>query len=136
MASQIQRVEYEGYLVADPEMRFTPSGQAVTNFRIGSNREWKNQAGEKQKETTWLKVTAWGNLAEIVNNYCKKGYHVIVFGRLKPDANGNPSTFQRNDGTTGSSFELTAQEVRILTTLTDTSPGDPSPAEQNGDLPY
>lgn len=116
MASQIQLVMYEGYLAAEPEMRFTPSGMQVTNFRIGSSRQYKDSNNETVKETTWLRVTAWGKLGEIVNNFCKKGTHVVVTGRLKGDANGNPAVFQLNNGGHGASFEIVANEVRILTT--------------------
>lgn len=114
MASQIQMVMYEGYLAADPEMRFIPSGTAVTNFRIGSTRQYKDAKGETLKETTWLKVTAWGKLGEIVNNFCAKGSQVIVKGRLRPNETGNPSVYQMNNGEHGASFEIVAEEVRIL----------------------
>lgn len=56
----IQNVEYEGYLADAPVMRFLDSGKPVTNFRIGSSRQWKDAKGEVQKETTWLKVTRGG----------------------------------------------------------------------------
>jgi single-strand DNA-binding protein len=117
MASQIQKVIYEGYLAADPEMRFLPSGQPVTNFRIGSTRQWKSKDGEVQKETTWIRVDVWGAQAEIVNQYAHKGDLVIVEGRLKPDkTTGGPNIFTRNDGSSGASYEVTAEPygVRIL----------------------
>lgn len=117
MASQIQKVIYEGYLAADPEMRFLPSGQPVTNFRMGSTRQWKSKAGEVQKETTWIRVDVWGAQAEIVNQYAHKGDLVIVEGRLKPDKEtGSPNVFTRNDGSSGASYEVTADPygVRIF----------------------
>jgi len=114
MANQIQMVMYEGYLAEDPEMRFTPSGKPVTNFRMGSTRQYKDAQGETVKETTWLKVTAWNKLGEIVNNYCGKGSHVIVTGILRGNESGNPSVYTRNNGEAGASFEITASEVRIL----------------------
>jgi single-strand DNA-binding protein len=117
MASQIQKIMYEGYLAADPEMRFLPSGQAVTNFRMGSTRQWKSKDGQVQKETTWFKVSVWGAQAEIVNQYASKGDLVIVEGRLKPDKEtGGPIVFSRNDGSAGASYEITADPfgVRIL----------------------
>lgn len=112
--NQIQMVMYEGYLAADPEMRFTPSGKVVTNFRIGSSRKYKNTAGEEVKETTWLKVTAWGKLGEIVNQICEKGSWVIVKGILRVGENGSPEVYQLKNGGYGASYEVTADEIRIL----------------------
>jgi single-strand DNA-binding protein len=114
MANHIQMVMYEGFLAADPEMRVIPSGKTVTNFRIGSSRQWKNAEGEPVKETTWLKVTAWGKLGEIVNQYCAKGSHVIVRGILRVAENGSPAVYELKDGGHGASYEITADEVRII----------------------
>lgn len=114
MSSQIQMVEYEGYLADDPEMRFTPSGKVVTNFRIGSSRKYKTTAGEEVKETTWLKITAWGKLGEIVNQICGKGSWVIVKGILRVGENGSPEVYPLKNGGYGAAYEVTANEVRIL----------------------
>jgi single-strand DNA-binding protein len=105
---------YEGYLGADPDMRFTPAGKAVCDFRIGSSRSYKKGSGEKVEETTWVKVTAWGSLAEIINDYCAKGSHVIVTGALKPGERGSPNVFQLKNGDYAASYEITAREVRII----------------------
>jgi single-strand DNA-binding protein len=113
MASQIQYMIYEGYLVSDPESRFLDNGTEVCNFRFGSNREWKS-GDEKKKETTWIKAVAWGGMASVVKMLGKKGSHVVVVGRLRPDATGNPAVFERKDGTSGSSFEMVATEIRFL----------------------
>jgi len=137
MANQIQRVEYEGYLADDPEMRFTPSGAQVTNFRMGSNRQYKTAAGEQKKETTWLKVAVWGKLAEIVSMYCGKGAHVIVEGILRVGENGGPTVYQTNAGAYASSYEVTAREVRILDgkkTVGETTP-EASPVGDE-DIPF
>jgi len=114
MANQIQLVMYEGYLADDPELRFTPTAKAVTNFRMGSNRKYRNAEGEEVKETTWLKITAWGKLAEIVNEYCGKGSHVIVTGSLRVGENGSPTVYELKSGGHGASYEITANQVRIL----------------------
>ena len=53
-----------GNLGRDPEMRYTPEGRAVTNISVADNRVWKNQDGEQQKETTWFRISFWGNVAE------------------------------------------------------------------------
>lgn len=113
MANQIQMVMYEGFLADDPEMRYLEAGTAVTNFRIGSNREYTKKDNTKVKETTWLRVTAWGKLGEIVNQYCGKGSHVIVTGILRGE-NGSPAVYELKSGGHGASFEITAEQVRIL----------------------
>lgn len=115
MATQIQLVMYEGYMADAPDMRYTPSGKAVANFRMGSSRSFKTSSGETTKETTWLKVTAWGRLAEVVTEYCAKGSHVIVQGSLHPGENGNPNVFElKNNRGWAASYEVTAERVRIL----------------------
>src|SRR5512136_702490 len=104
-----------GNLGKDPEMRYTPSGQAVTSFSVATSRQYNNQQGQQVKETIWFRVSAWGKQAEIVSQYLKKGSKVLVEGRLNADpSTGGPRTFQRQDGTTGTSFEVTASTVRFL----------------------
>ena len=106
-----------GNLGRDPEMRYTPSGQAVTNFSVATNRQYTNSNGEQVKETIWFRVSTWGKQAETCNQYLKQGSRVLVEGRLTPDqATGGPRVFTRQDGTTGSSFEVNAQTVRFLST--------------------
>lgn len=106
-----------GNLGRDPEMRYTPSGQAVTNFSVATNRQYTDSNGQQVKETIWFRVATWGKLAEICNQYLKQGSKVLVEGRLNPDLNtGGPRIFTRQDGTSGSNFEITAQTVRFLST--------------------
>ncbi len=114
MASQIQLVMYEGYLADTPEMRYTPTGTPVTNFRMGSHRTFTTKEGQKVKETTWLKVAAWGKLGEIVNKYCDTGSHVVVKGILRVNEKGNPNAYVSKDGSPAASFEITADEIRII----------------------
>lgn len=115
MANQIQLVMYEGYLGADPEMRLTAdSAKPVTTFRMASNRTYNNAAKEKVEETTWIRVTTWGKLAEVVDKWCKKGSHVLIQGILHPGKNGSPTVYELKDGGHGSSYEVTAEKVRIF----------------------
>ena len=102
-----------GNLGRDPEMRYTPGGQAVCNLSVATNRTWSRD-GEQQKETAWFRVTVWGRQAETVNQYLKKGRSVLVEGRLNPDENGNPRIWTSNDGQPRTSFEVTAQTIRFL----------------------
>lgn len=104
-----------GNVGKDPEMRFTPSGQAVTSFSVATNRQYTASNGEQVKETIWFRVSAWGKQAEICNQYLRKGSKVLVEGRLTPDKNtGGPRVWTKQDGTAGASFEVTASTVRFL----------------------
>jgi single-strand DNA-binding protein len=106
---------FVGNLGDEPTMRVTPSGQNVCNFPVASNRSFTNSAGEKVKETTWYRVEVWGKLAEVCNQYLRKGREVMIEGRLKPDpVTGGPRIWNRQDGTPGASFEIVAHEVRFL----------------------
>lgn len=106
-----------GNLGRDPEMRYTPSGQAVTNFNVATNRKYTTSDGNQVEETTWFRVSTWGKTAEVCNQYLKKGSKVLVEGRLNPDPDsGGPKIWTRQDGTSAASFELTANQVRFLST--------------------
>jgi single-strand DNA-binding protein len=104
-----------GNLGRDPEMRYTPGGQAVTNFNLATNRQYTGSDGAQVKETIWFRVSVWGKMAEVCNQYLKKGSKVLVEGRLVPDqATGGPRIWTRQDGTPGASFEVSANTVRFL----------------------
>lgn len=134
MAKQIQLVMYEGFLADEPEMRYTPAGKGVTNFRMGSNRSYKTADGRDVKETTWLKITCWGKLGEIVNQYCGKGSHVIVTGILRVGENGSPTPYQLKSGDWAAAYEITASEVRILKGKGGEGAAEP-PADEE-DIPF
>jgi single-strand DNA-binding protein len=104
-----------GNLGRDPEMRYTPSGQAVTNFSVATNRQYTASDGSPVKETIWFRVSTWGKQAETCNQYLKKGSKVLIEGRLTPDTStGGPRIWTRQDGTSASSYEVTANTVRFL----------------------
>ncbi|MCP4935011.1 MAG: single-stranded DNA-binding protein, partial [bacterium] len=111
-----QKLIITGNLGNDPEMRYMPDGQAVTNLSIACNRRWNDRAsGEQQEEVTWFRVSVWGRQAEAVNQYLRKGRQVLVEGRLRPDPNtGAPRLWTRNDGSVGASFEVVADRVQFL----------------------
>jgi single-strand DNA-binding protein len=109
-----------GNLGKEPEMRFTPSGQAVTNFSLATNRQYTAADGSAVKETIWFRVSAWGKTAEACNQYLKKGSKVLVEGRLLADLKtGGPKIFTRGDGTAGAAFEVSANTVRFLSSKDD-----------------
>ncbi len=110
-----QKLIIAGNLGKDPEMRYATNGDAVTSFSVATSRKYTDKGGNKVEETTWFRVSVWGKQAETCNQYLKKGRAVLVEGRLNADkATGGPRTYTRQDGTTGTSFEITAESVRFL----------------------
>lgn len=109
-----EQIMLVGHLGGDPEMRYTPSGQAVTNFSLATNYSYTDGAGNKVETTTWWRVTCWGKRAEVTHQYLAKGRQVLVVARMNPDDNGNPRIWNRNDGTPAASYEITASNVRFL----------------------
>ena len=109
-----QKVILVGNLGRDQEMRYTPGGQAVTNFSVATNRRYTDSSGETRDETVWFRISAWGKQAETCNQYLKKGSRVLVEGRLNGDENGNPRMWTGQDGSPRASFEVTSQNVRFL----------------------
>jgi len=103
-----------GRLGRDPELRFTPSGQAVCNMSVATDHSYTNRDGQRVSQTTWFRVTVWGKQAETVNQYLAKGRQVLVEGRLSADENGGPRIWTRQDGTSAASYEITASTVRFL----------------------
>lgn len=115
-----QKVIIVGNLGRDPEMRYTPSGQAVTSFSVATNRQYTNNNGEKVKETTWFRISVWGRMAEVCSQYLRKGSKVLIEGRLNADpATGGPRTWTGNDGVVRASYEITAQTVKFLSSRND-----------------
>jgi single-strand DNA-binding protein len=72
-----------GNLGRDPEMRYTPSGQAVTQFTVATNRNYRDQQGEWQKETEWFRVVVWAQQAERAAENLRKGNKVYIEGRIQ-----------------------------------------------------
>jgi len=96
--NSLNSVLLEGNLTRDPELKYTPKGTAVCAFSIASNRSFK-QEEEYHEEVSYFDVTAWSHLAEVCNEYLKKGRGVRVVGRLKqdrwndPEGNGRSKVF-------------------------------------------
>ena len=72
-----------GHLGSDPEMRYTPQGMPVTSISVASNFSYSRTDGQKVKETEWFTIQAWNKLAEVCNEWLKKGALVLVLGRTK-----------------------------------------------------
>jgi single-strand DNA-binding protein len=113
-----------GRLGRDPELRYTPTGQAVCSLSVATDRSYTNREGQRVSQTTWFRVSVWGKQAETVNQFLQKGRQVLVEGRLNSDESGNPRTFSRQDGSVGASYELYANTVRFLGSRGDTAGGN------------
>ncbi|HSN42150.1 MAG TPA: single-stranded DNA-binding protein [Burkholderiales bacterium] len=107
MAS-VNKVILIGNLGADPETRYLPSGDAVTNIRIATTDTWKDKSGEKQEHTEWHRVAFFGKLAEIAGEYLKKGSPVYVEGRIRT------RKWQDKDGQDRYSTEIVADRMQLL----------------------
>jgi single-strand DNA-binding protein len=124
MSRDLNKVMLTGRLGADPEMRFTPQGTAVTTFRVASNRPWKSGDGVQHEDTEWFRIVAWDKLAEICNEYLKKGTRVYIEGRLQ-----TRSWDDRDTGEKRYITEVIAQDMIILSPKGQDDPaGEESPA--------
>ena len=136
-----QTIVIAGHLGRDPEMRYTPAGQAVTNFNLAANRQYTDSSGQVVKETTWFRVSAWGKTAENCNQYLHKASLVLVEGRLVCDPEtGGPQLYTRQDGSPATSFEVSANTVRFLSGREEESEpenaGNGAAANQQDGIPF
>ena len=81
--SGVNKVILVGHLGQDPTMRYTQSGTAVANFSLATSERFNNKQGEREDRTEWHRVVVWSKLAEICNQYLKKGKQVYIEGRLQ-----------------------------------------------------
>lgn len=108
MGRGLNKVMIIGHLGRDPEMRYTPSGRPVTTFSVATSRSWHSSDGERHEETEWFNVVAWGNLAEICNQYLRKGQQVYIDGRLQT------RRWEDSEGNKHFTTELVAKEMIML----------------------
>ncbi len=108
MAGGVNKVIIIGNLGADPELRYTPSGQAVANFRVATSESWQDKQGQKQERTEWHRIVAWGKLAELVVEYLKKGRQAYIEGKLQT------RQWDDRDGNKRYTTEIVANTVQFL----------------------
>ena len=104
----LNKVMIIGNLGSEPEMRFTPNGHPVTNFRVATNRSFTTSEGERKEETEWFGVEVWGRLAEQCNQFLGKGRLVYVEGRLRT------RSWEGQDGQKRYRTEVVANQVTFL----------------------
>ena len=108
MARGVNKVILIGNLGQDPELRYTGSGTAVCNMRLATNESYKDSNGEMVDKTEWHNVVAWARLAEICNEYLKKGSQVYFEGSLQT------RSWDDRDGNTRYTTEIKAREMVML----------------------
>ncbi len=97
-----------GNLGRDPELRYTPQGNAVCNFSMATNEKRRDKSGELQDITTWFRITLWGRQAENASKYLQKGNAVYIEGRLKLDE------WTDREGNTRQTLDVTATDMQFL----------------------
>ena len=109
MARGLNKVMLIGNLGADPEVRYTAGGAAVANIRLATADTWRDKdSGETQERTEWHRVVFFGRLAEVVEQYVKKGSQLYIEGRLQT------RKWQDKDGNEKFSTEIVASEMQML----------------------
>jgi len=106
----VNKVILVGRLGKDPETRYTPSGQGVCNFSLATDETFKDRNGERQKRTEWHRIVLWGKLAEISQQYLKKGMLVYIEGRIQSRSWDDKTTGQKRYST-----DIVANVMRMLT---------------------
>jgi single-strand DNA-binding protein len=131
MARGLNKVMLIGRLGHDPEMRYTPSGKPLTKFQMAVNRSWTSAENEKKTETEWFTIVSWGKLAEICNQYLKKGRQVYIEGRL------HTRNWKDEEEVNHSSLEVVAQEMIMLGGSTEEEESDqPEKTTPEDDYPF
>ena len=109
MARGVNKAIIVGTLGQDPEVRYTANGSAVANLRVATNESWKDrQTGEQQERTEWHSIVMWGRLAEIAQQYLKKGSQAYFEGRIQT------RKWQDQSGNDRYSTEIVANEMQML----------------------
>lgn len=125
-----------GNLGRDPEMRYTPNGQAVTSFSVATNHRYNTSEGEQRDETEWFSVSVFGRQADACNQYLSKGQKVYVDGRIRS------RSYQAQSGETRFVMEIRADQVRFLdrAAASDVYPSETDKSSAEGveaeDLPF
>jgi single-strand DNA-binding protein len=126
MAGSVNKVILVGNLGADPETKYLPSGDAVTNIRLATTDRWKDKAsGEMKEATEWHRIAFFGRLAEIAGEYLKKGSQVYVEGRIRT------RKWQDKEGQERTTTEIVADRMQMLGSRSGM--GDAAAREKMGD---
>lgn len=122
MAASLNKVFLMGNLTRDPELRYIPSGTAVTTFDLAVNRVYTLQSGEKKEEASFFRIVVWARRAEVCAEYLTKGSPVFVEGRLRS------RSWETQDGQKRHTIEVIAQSVQFLRSAASSQRKASSPA--------
>lgn len=114
MSRDLNHCTFIGRLGQDPETRYMPNGNAVTNISIAVGDDYKDKQGNKVEQTEWVRVSAFQKLAEVMSEYLKKGSKVYIAGKMK-------TRKYEQDGVTKYSTEIHANEMYMLDSKPDGS---------------
>ena len=132
MARGVNKVILLGNLGADPEVRYTPSGNAVTNIRIATSESWTDKnTNEKQERTEWHRVTLFNRLGEIAGEYLKKGSQVYIEGSIRTEKYQD-----KNTGEDRYSTKIIAREMQLLGGRPDGSQSEYNQATRSSSSPH
>ena len=128
----LNKVLLIGHLGADPESRFTTSGNAVTNFTLATNESWKSTEGDIKERTEWHRVVIFGKMAETAAEYMKKGQLVFIEGRLQT------RSWEDKDKVKRYTTEVLCEAFTMLGRKGDDTGGSSTKkdADQEDDLPF
>lgn len=130
MARGVNKVILVGNLGGDPDVRYMPNGNAVTNVTIATSESWKDkQSGQQQERTEWHRVVFFNRLAEIAAEYLRKGSQIYIEGSLRT------RKWQDNNGQDRYTTEIVAAEMQMLGSRPDGAPGNyqqQAPQQQGG----
>lgn len=124
----VNKVILIGNVGADPELRYTPTGTAVTNFNIATNESWSDSSGERHERTEWHRIVVWRRLAEICNQYLRKGSRVYIEGSLQT------RSWEGQDGQKRYTTEVVARDMQMLDSRGDIDSGgsmSPDPGQSS-----
>ncbi|OGV53459.1 MAG: hypothetical protein A2X45_24300 [Lentisphaerae bacterium GWF2_50_93] len=123
--ANLNKVLLIGNLTKDPELRYTPQGSAICDFRIAINRQYMTSDGQKKEEVSFIDINVWGRQAETCNRFIKKGSQVFVEGRLKLD-----SWQDKETGKNRSRLFVVAERIQFLNTPGARPAGDQNDAQE------
>ncbi|HXH54924.1 MAG TPA: single-stranded DNA-binding protein [Gammaproteobacteria bacterium] len=130
MARGLNKVMIMGNLGADPEVRYLPSGSAVTNIRVATSESWKDsKTGEKQERTEWHRITLFNRLGEIAAQYLRKGSKVFVEGSIRTNK------WQDQSGADRYSTDIIASNMQLMDSKGTGGSASFEQQDQMGDMP-
>lgn len=126
----LNRVQLIGFLGADPDVRYSSSGDAITRIRMATSETWKDKSGEKQEKTEWHQIVFFGKLAETTGQYLKKGSLAYIEGKLQTRS-------WEKEGETRYSTEIVADSMKMLPGgKKGGNDGNPATASSREDEPF